>query len=137
MNVEENGLATPIDYLHGDAFEVLKALREDRQRFDVVMVDPPAFIPRKKDQKAGEAAYRRLNQAAMQLLDRDAYLVSSSCSSHLERARLQSMIGQAARHLDRGVQILEHGYQAPDHPIHPSIPETEYLKMVIARVYRS
>ncbi|MGB1108853.1 MAG: class I SAM-dependent rRNA methyltransferase [Gammaproteobacteria bacterium] len=133
-NAEANNLETPIEFLQGDAFEVLKALREDRQHFDLVMVDPPAFIPRRKDQSAGEAAYRRINQAAMQLLSRDGYLVTSSCSSHLERAKFQTMLGQSARHLDRDIQILEHGYQAPDHPIHPSIPETDYLKMIVARI---
>ena len=95
---------------------------------------PPAFIRRKKDVKEGEIAYRRINQAALQLLGRDGVLVASSCSYHLPRAGLQSMLNQSARHLDRNLQILEHGHQGRDHPIHPAIAETEYLKTIIGRV---
>ena len=134
VHAERNDVSARVQTLQGDAFEKLKALREAGERFDVVMVDPPAFIRRKKDMKEGEIAYRRVNQAAMQLLTRDGILVSSSCSYHLPRAGLQNMLNQAARHLDRNLQILEHGHQGRDHPIHPAIPETEYLKTIIGRV---
>ena len=134
VHAERNDVAAQVQTLQGDAFEKLKSLREAGERFDVVMVDPPAFIRRKKDMKEGEIAYRRVNQAAMQLLTRDGILVSSSCSYHLPRAGLQNMLNQAARHLDRNLQILEHGHQGRDHPIHPAIPETEYLKTIIGRV---
>ena len=118
----------------GDAFEVLKQLREARERFDVVIVDPPAFIKRRKDFKEGALAYRRLNEMAMQVLERDGLLVSCSCSQLLSRDILVQTLLQGARHLDRNLVILEHGRQGPDHPVPPAIPETDYLKMIVARV---
>lgn len=130
----DNGVADRFDVLAGDAFEVLRGLREARERFDVVIVDPPAFIKRRKDSKAGEQAYHRINQLAMQLLQRDGILISSSCSHHLSMDGLQKLLLQSARHLDRDLQLLERGHQGADHPVHPAIPETEYLKTLFCRV---
>ena len=130
----DNGVAERVGVMQGDAFEVLRGLREARERFDVVVVDPPAFIKRRKDSKAGEQAYHRINQLAMQLLERDGILVSCSCSHHLSRDGLQKILLQSARHLDRDLQLLERGHQGPDHPVHPAIPETEYLKALFCRV---
>jgi 23S rRNA (cytosine1962-C5)-methyltransferase len=127
-----NGLA--VQTRRGDAFDVLAALREAGERFDVVVIDPPAFIKRRRDIPKGQAAYRKLNQFAMQLLSRDGILVSCSCSHHLAQDELIDAIQQAARHLGRFVQIVEVGGHAPDHPIHPAIPETRYLKALVCRV---
>lgn len=119
--------------IRGDAFDVLESLHAERRRFDVVVIDPPAFIKRRKEIPKGEAAYKRLNQLAMQLLERDGILVSCSCSYHLEPQSLVTGIQRAARHVNRFVQIVEVGGQAPDHPIHPAIPETRYLKAFFCR----
>ncbi len=100
----------------------------------MVVIDPPAFIKRRKDIPKGEAAYKRLNQLAMQLLEREGVLVSCSCSYHLQSDSLVAAIQRAARHVSRFVQIVEVGGQAPDHPIHPAIPETRYLKAFFCRV---
>lgn len=120
--------------LRGDAFEVMESLRGAGEKFDLVILDPPAFIKRRKDMPKGVAAYRRLNQLAMQLTTRDALLVSCSCSYHLEPAALEGALQKAARHLGRFAQVLASGGQAPDHPVHPAIPETRYLKALLARV---
>lgn len=120
--------------LRGDAFDVLKALDADGERFDVVVVDPPAFIKRKRDLPQGEAAYRKLNQLAMKLLAPEGLIVSCSCSYHLPEAALPALLQAGARHLDRQVQILEFRGQAADHPVHPAVPESRYLKAVVARV---
>lgn len=120
--------------LKGDAFDVLESLHEARERFDVVVLDPPAFIKRRKDIPKGQAAYRRLNQLGMQLLSHDGLMVSSSCSYHLAEADLLAGIQKAARHVGRFVQVLAFGGQAPDHPVHPAIPETRYLKAFFCRV---
>jgi 23S rRNA (cytosine1962-C5)-methyltransferase len=133
-NAALNGVGERVEAVQGDVFEMLKALRAERARFDVVIADPPAFIKRRKDLKTGLAAYRRLNQMAVQVLERDGLLVSSSCSFHLEADALRGVVQHAARHLDRGAALLEQGHQAPDHPIHPAIPETEYLKALTLRI---
>ncbi len=133
-NAALNNVADKVTTIEGDAFEALKALREDKQRFDVILLDPPAFIKRRKDVKQGLEAYRRINQLAMQLLSRDGVLVSASCSYHLERNRLQEILLKTSRHLDRNLVLLERGHQGPDHPVHPAIPETDYLKAFFCRV---
>ena len=133
-NAQGNGVC--IETTHDDAFDALKTLQERAERYDVVIIDPPAFIKRKKDIPQGQAAYRKLNQLALNLMDGDGLLVSCSCSYHLSCEDLLTAIQSAARHSGRFVQILEAGGQSPDHPIHPAIPETRYLKAFFCRVTR-
>ena len=133
-NAALNGVAEKMTCIEGDAFEAMKELKNAEERFDVVITDPPAFIKRKKDLKNGEAAYRRLNETAMRLLNKDGILVSASCSMHLPEDDLQNILLGSARHLDRNVQLLERGGQGPDHPVHPAIPETRYIKSLTCRV---
>jgi 23S rRNA (cytosine1962-C5)-methyltransferase len=118
----------------GDAFDVLEALAQERRRFDIVVIDPPAFAKRKKDLPKALAAYKRLNQLAMQVLDDDGILVSCSCSHHVSAEALQDAIAKAARGASKHLQLLELGGQAPDHPVHPAIRETRYLKAYFCRV---
>jgi 23S rRNA (cytosine1962-C5)-methyltransferase len=119
--------------LRGDAFDVLEELAAKGERFDVVVIDPPAFAKRKKDLPKALAAYKRLNQLAMQLLE-DGILVSCSCSYHVSAEDLQDAIAKAARSAQKHLQILEMRGQAADHPVHPAIPETRYLKAYFCRV---
>ena len=134
-NAELNTVTEKVNVCREEAFKALNRLVTDKERFDVVILDPPAFIKRKKDLKKGINAYRRLNELAMRVLNRDGILISCSCSYQLKRQDLVEQMRGAARHLGRGLQLLGFGHQAPDHPIHPSIPETEYLKMVLSRVF--
>lgn len=136
-NARLNGVSDQVMTLQGDAFEAMAALKQENTRFDVVVLDPPAFIARRKDHKSGLQAYRRGNELAMRLLNRDGLLVSASCSMHLARHELVDIIRASSRHLDRQAQILWHGHQGADHPVHPAIPETDYLKAVFARVLPS
>jgi 23S rRNA (cytosine1962-C5)-methyltransferase len=133
-NAAANGLADKVRHEAGDAFDVLKSMRDEKQRFDVVIVDPPAFIKRRKDIKTGEQGYARLNHLALQVLAPDGILISCSCSMHLAAERLQSILYQSARRQGRQLQILERGFQTLDHPVHPAIPETAYLKAFYCRV---
>jgi 23S rRNA (cytosine1962-C5)-methyltransferase len=133
-NAAANGVeVTP---LRDDAFDALKALQEQGARFDVVILDPPAFAKRKKDVPQALAAYRKLNQLALPLIERDGLLVSCSCSYHMGAEDFLAGIQAAARHTSRFVQVLEQGGQSPDHPVHPAIPETRYLKAFFCRVLR-
>lgn len=134
-NAQLNGVEDRVAGIQGKAIDVLKELIATDERFDVVVLDPPAFIKKKKDQKAGEAAYRHINELGMRLLGRDGLLVSASCSMHLGKDTLLEIVRAAGRHLDRHVQVIGQGGQGPDHPVHPAIPETDYLKAVFARVY--
>lgn len=133
-NAERNGLSERVTALRADAFDHLKALREARESFDVVILDPPAFVKRKKDFKEGALAYRRLNELGMRVLAKDGLLITCSCSHHMPRAALLDGVQQGARHLDRQVQMLVSLQQAPDHPVHPAIAETDYLKGFVCRV---
>ncbi len=133
---EASGVACDTDFVRADVFDGLAALRADSRRFDIVVLDPPAFIRRRKDMKAGRVAYRRLNERGMQLLERDALLVSCSCSHFLTGADLLGQVNRAARHLDRQLQLVHHGGQDSDHPVHPVIPETRYLDTLFCRVTR-
>ncbi|TBW13263.1 class I SAM-dependent rRNA methyltransferase [Azotobacter chroococcum subsp. isscasi] len=136
-NAALNGVAEKMTCVEGDVFEALKELKAAEERFDVVIADPPAFIKRKKDLKNGEAAYRRLNEQAMRLLTKDGILVSASCSMHLPEDDLQNILLGSARHLDRHIQLLERGGQGPDHPVHPAIAETRYIKSLTCRILPS
>ncbi|WP_420588989.1 class I SAM-dependent rRNA methyltransferase [Bacterioplanoides sp.] len=134
QNAALNGVEEKLHCWEGDAFQAMKQLKDSGEKFDVVVVDPPAFIPRRKDIKAGEQAYRRLNQLAMRLLNKDGLLVAGSCSMHLGDDRLPDMLRILGRELDREVMIQHIGSQGADHPVLPAIAETRYLKAVFARV---
>jgi len=130
----DNGLQERVTARQGDVFAVLQSLQEAGRRFDVVVVDPPAFIKRRKDIRAGEQGYLRLNEQAMNLLVPGGILISCSCSMHLSAERLQQLLLQAANRQGRALQILERGFQAIDHPVHPAIAETAYLKALFCHV---
>ncbi len=133
-NAGDNGLSERVSAQRADAFDFLKAARAERRRWDIVIVDPPAFVKRRKDFKQGALAYRRINEAAMQVLAKDGLLLTASCSYHMPRAALLDAVNAAGRHLDRQVQVLAQLQQSPDHPVQAAIPETDYLKGFLCRV---
>ncbi len=128
-NAVRLGVQERVQTLEGDAFALLAQLREERQGFDVVILDPPALIKRRKDHRNGLTAYRRLNELAMRLLPpQGGLLMSCSCSMHLETNELLDILRASARHLDRNIQLMYQGHQGPDHPVLPAVPETAYLR---------
>ncbi|MCV6614639.1 MAG: class I SAM-dependent rRNA methyltransferase, partial [Cellvibrionaceae bacterium] len=134
-NAALNGLEDKVSTVAGRAIDVMKALINSGEKFDIVVLDPPAFIKKRKDQKSGEAAYRHINELGIRLLGKDGVLVSGSCSMHLGRDTLQEIVRGASRHLERHCQIIYQGTQGADHPVHPAIGETDYLKALFSRVY--
>jgi 23S rRNA (cytosine1962-C5)-methyltransferase len=136
QNAQLNQVEDRVTAMKAVALEFLTESRKNKQRFDVIVLDPPAFIKNKKHYKQGLAAYRHINQLAIELLETDGILISCSCSHHLPRAELIRQVQLAALKQGKQTQILEHGYQSSDHPIHAAIPETEYLKVVVFRIYR-
>jgi 23S rRNA (cytosine1962-C5)-methyltransferase len=131
-NAALNGMT--LEALQGKAIDLLRELRAQARKFDVVVVDPPALIKRKKDLETGSAHYGALNKTAIELLVPEGVLVSCSCSHHLDADGLQRILLRESRTAGRRLQILEQGGQGPDHPVHPAIPETRYLKAFFCRV---
>lgn len=129
-----NGCEDNFHTLEGDAFEALKSLAEKGETFDVIVLDPPAFVKRRKDLKEGALAYRRINRLAMNLIKNEGILVSASCSYHLGREQLLNEIRQASYLANVECQVLEQGHQGPDHPVHPAMSETDYLKSYICHI---
>ena len=134
QNAQLNKIEDKITCIEGDAYTAMTELKQQAELFDVIVVDPPAFIKKKKDHKPGLNAYRKVNEAAMRLLKKDGILLSASCSMHLKTEDLQDCIRAGSRHLDKTLQIIEQCHQGMDHPIHPAIPETQYIKGFISRV---
>lgn len=133
-NAALNGVEDRVATLQGNAVDGMQQLRDAGEKFDIVVVDPPAFIKKRKDSAKGEQAYHRINQLALRLLNKDGILVSASCSMHLSRPQLTDVIRAGGRHIDRNIQVFASGGQGADHPIHPAIPETDYLKALFCRV---
>ncbi|MDY0250522.1 MAG: class I SAM-dependent rRNA methyltransferase [Pseudomonas sp.] len=133
-NAQLNNLGETLLCAEGDVLETLQALKRDEERFDVIIIDPPAFIKRKKDLKTGEAGYRKLYEHCIRLLNRDGILICSSRSPFFTEESMHSTLLASARHLDRNIQILEQSGQSADHPMHPAIPETRHLKYTVSRI---
>ncbi|MDM3872319.1 class I SAM-dependent rRNA methyltransferase [Porticoccus sp. W117] len=132
-SAELNGVSDRFSCRQGKAAEILKALAAEKQRFDIVVLDPPAFIKRRKDIRQGEKAYHQINQLAMKVLAPGGLLVSASCSMHLSEAMLMDVVRQAGSRSGRQLQVIASGGAGLDHPVHPAIPETRYLKAIFAQ----
>jgi len=109
-----------------DVFTFLSGFQ--RNYFDCILLDPPALIKRAKDINSGTALYLKLHCLALQLLKAGGILITSSCSMHLMRDQLLDVIRKASLKENKSVKIVQQLHQAPDHPLHPAIKETEYLK---------
>jgi len=133
-NAALNGVAEKTRFVHSDVFEFLKQARLDSEDYDLIILDPPALIKRKKDFKQGYEAYRRLNHLALQVLAKNGILVSASCSFHLSRDNLHEILRSSGRHIDRHLCFFATGGQGPDHPVDPAIPESDYLKTFFCSV---
>jgi 23S rRNA (cytosine1962-C5)-methyltransferase len=136
-NARLNGIEDKMQFIRSDVFDFLKQARQDGQLYDIIVLDPPALIKRKKDFKQGYEAYRRLNQLALQALAKDGILVSASCSYHLSAENLHEILRSSGRHIDRHLTFFACGGQGGDHPIDPAIPETAYLKTFFCTVSAS
>jgi 23S rRNA (cytosine1962-C5)-methyltransferase len=132
-NAKLNQVQAQLHLCQQDAFVQLQEFAAAGTQFDVIILDPPAFIKRRKDHAQGCVAYRRLNTLALKLLSPQGILISASCSQHLSTTELQEIIAGSSVKAHREVQIFARGHQAPDHPICPAIPETDYLKALFCR----
>ena len=136
-NARLNQVDDKMQFVRSDVFEFLKQARQENQLYDLIVLDPPALIKRKKDFKQGYEAYRRLNHLALQVLAKNGLLISASCSHHLSRENLHEILRSSGRHIDRHLVFFSSGGQGPDHPMDPAIPESEYLKTFFCAVSSS
>jgi 23S rRNA (cytosine1962-C5)-methyltransferase len=131
-NAELNGLGN-IDWLEGDAFEVLRRFERERRRFDTVVVDPPAFAKTKSAVPQALRGYKEVNLRAMRLLAPGGILVTASCSFHVHRPEFHATLEAAAADSGRRLVLTHLLGQGADHPEVLTIPETGYLKGAILR----
>jgi len=136
-NARLNRVEEKMHFTRSDVFEFLKQARVENQLYDIIVLDPPALIKRKKDFKQGYEAYRRLNHLALQVLSKNGILISASCSYHLSRENLHEILRSSGRHIDRHLVFFASLGQGPDHPIDPASPETDYLKTFFCSVSSS
>lgn len=133
-NAVLNGLEDRMDFLAADVFELLPRLCEERAKYDLVILDPPAFTKSRRTIRSAERGYREINYRAMRLLPRGGYLATCSCSHFMESENFEYMLKNVAKDANVRLREVEVRKQAPDHPILWNVPETSYLKFYIFQI---
>ncbi len=129
---EASGVADRFETRKGDAFEVMTALSS--QRFGLVVCDPPAFAPNKNALEAGLRAYERVARLGASLVEPEGFLVLCSCSHAADLGRFREACLRGIGRAGRSAQILHTGGAGPDHPVHPHLAESAYLKAIFLRL---
>ncbi|HCQ65942.1 MAG TPA: RlmI/RlmK family 23S rRNA methyltransferase [Rhodobacteraceae bacterium] len=129
-----SGTADRFDTRQGDAFEVLEALAAEGARFDLVVCDPPAFAPSKPALEAGLRAYEKLARLAAPLVAEGGYLGLCSCSHAADLQKFRTACTRGIGRAGRRAQLIHTGFAGPDHPQHPQLAETGYLKALFYRM---
>lgn len=133
-NIQLNDASSKMTALCADVFDVLKKYEADGEKFDIIILDPPAFTKSAKLIQKAYGGYKEINLRAMRLLNEGGILVTCSCSYFMESNMFYSMIMHAAMDSHRRVQVLEKRGAGPDHPVLLGYPKSEYLKCAICRV---
>lgn len=123
-----NGVADQLQTRQSEAFEALAEMSTARQRFDIVVADPPAFVKSRKDFHQGAKAYRKLARLAAQCVAPDGILMLCSCSHNMPADEFLRQAHRGIQETGRHARLLYHTGAAPDHPVHPGLPESAYLK---------
>ena len=132
-NAELNGL-TNVEFREANVFDALREMESAGERLDVIVLDPPAFAKNRASLKAAIRGYKEINLRGLKLLNPGGVLVTCTCSYHVSEELFLEIVGAAAIDAHRRVQVIEKRMQATDHPVLLGLPETYYLKCVIARV---
>jgi 23S rRNA (cytosine1962-C5)-methyltransferase len=130
----ESLAAREIEWMEANAFDLLRDWSDTGRRFNVIVLDPPAFAKTKRALPTALRGYKELNLRALKMLEPEGILVTCSCSHHVSRENFLTMLAEAARDAHRRIRLLEVRGQSQDHPVVSGIPETAYLKCVIAHV---
>jgi 23S rRNA (cytosine1962-C5)-methyltransferase len=133
LNREANGIGN-VELREADVFELLAGYSSARRRFDMVVLDPPAFAKSRQSLEGAIRGYREINRRALELLNSGGILVTCSCSHHLSEAGLLEIVASASLDTGRKLRVLERRMQAQDHPVLLTVPETLYLKCLILEV---
>lgn len=134
-NIKENNAENVMNAVCADVFDILKKYEADGKKFDVIILDPPAFTKSAKMIKKAYGGYKEINLRAMRLLNEGGILVTCSCSYFFDSNTFYSMLVHAAMDSHKRVQILQKRGAGPDHPILLGYPKSEYLKCAITRVF--
>lgn len=126
-----NGLRDRMSVQRGDAFDTMGALAAAGERFDIVVCDPPAFAKSRRDQEAGLRAYHRMARLAAPLVRPGGFLFVASCSHHAPLDQFTAQVTSAMLRAKRDIRIVRTGGAGPDHPVHPHLPESAYLKSLL------
>jgi len=130
-NGARNNVAGRMEFQTVDVFERLRSLHGEGRLFDVIVLDPPAFVKSKKALKEAEKGYLTINRRAMELLRPGGFLITCSCSFHMGRELFTDLLRGAAIQARREFRLRSVHSQAPDHPVLLAVPETEYLKCCV------
>jgi 23S rRNA (cytosine1962-C5)-methyltransferase len=128
------GISAKVDWIEADAFELIRDYSEAGERFDSIVLDPPAFAKTKRAAEGAMRGYKELNLRAIKMISPGGTLVTCSCSHHVGMEEFSGVVRAAAEDAGRRVQVLEMRGAAPDHPAILALPETSYLKCLICRV---
>lgn len=120
-----------IEWVQANAFDHLRALDRQRERFDVIILDPPSFTRTRRSVEAALRGYKEINLRAWRMLKDGGFLVSCSCSQHVDPNQFLDVVAQAAEDAGREWRLVESRTQAFDHPVLPAVPETLYLKCLV------
>ena len=132
-NAQLNNLSN-VEFREANVFDALREMEATGERFDTIVLDPPAFAKNRASLKSALRGYKEINLRALKLLNRGGALVTCTCSYHVSEELFVDVLAQAAVDAHRRLQIVEKRMQATDHPVLITMPETYYLKCVIARV---
>ncbi|OLE51967.1 MAG: hypothetical protein AUG51_20460 [Acidobacteria bacterium 13_1_20CM_3_53_8] len=132
-NAELNS-ARNVEFLEANVFDALREMEASSERFDTIILDPPAFAKNRASVAAASRGYKEINLRALKLLNTGGTLVTCTCSYHMSEKMFLEIIADAARDARRRIQLVEKRMQASDHPILVGVPETYYLKCLIVRV---
>lgn len=133
-NFELNEFKQPVEFITDDIFDYFEKCGVGNKKFDVVMIDPPAFAKNKKSLPVAKKGYERINRLALETVEKNGWLVTSSCSFHISEEDFFAIVSKAANKAKRKIQLVHFNNASLDHPKLPQMPETAYLKFAVFRV---
>ena len=133
-NAQRNGLIDRMDFLCADVFDLLPELSGQKEGYDFIILDPPAFTKSRKTVSSASRGYKEINYRAMKLLPRGGYLATCSCSHFMTRALFEKMLLEAAHDAGVRLKLIESRAQAPDHPVIMGTDGSDYLKFYLMQI---